>query len=115
MQRGEVYLARLDPVEGSEQGGTRPVVIVTRDAINRNSRVVVIVPCTTHRPGRRVFASQALLTAPDGGLDRDSVGLAEQVRVLSVTRLLTRLGSLSSDGMARVERALLIALDLPLP
>jgi mRNA-degrading endonuclease toxin of MazEF toxin-antitoxin module len=48
-------------------------------------------------------------------LDRDSVGLAEQVRVLSVARLLTRLGSLSSAGMARVERALIIALDLPTP
>ena len=115
VQRGEVYLARLDPVEGSEQGGRRPVIIVTRDAINRNSRLVVVVPCTTHRADRRVFPSQVLLTAPDGGLNRDSVAMGEQVRSLAVTRLLTRLGLLSPSALARVERALLIALDLPTP
>jgi mRNA interferase MazF len=37
MKRGEVYDARLDPVEGSEQRGSRPVVIVSRDAINESS------------------------------------------------------------------------------
>jgi mRNA-degrading endonuclease toxin of MazEF toxin-antitoxin module len=41
MERGDVYDARLDPVEGSEQGGTRPVVIVSRDAINAHSPVVL--------------------------------------------------------------------------
>lgn len=52
MERGEVYDARLDPVEGSEQGGTRPVVIVSRDAINAYSPVVLAVPCTTYRENR---------------------------------------------------------------
>jgi len=40
MKRGEVYDARLDPVEGSEQRGSRPVVVVSRDAINESSPVV---------------------------------------------------------------------------
>ena len=72
MRRGEVYDARLDPTEGSEQAGTRPVVIVSRDAINAASPVVVAVPCTTYRVGRRVYPSQVLLHAPDGGFDVDS-------------------------------------------
>ena len=37
MKRGDVFDARLDPTEGSEQAGTRPVVIVSRDAINASS------------------------------------------------------------------------------
>ncbi|HWE60460.1 MAG TPA: type II toxin-antitoxin system PemK/MazF family toxin, partial [Chloroflexota bacterium] len=41
MLRGEVYDARLDPTEGSEQAGMRPVVIMSRDAINTNSTVVL--------------------------------------------------------------------------
>jgi len=49
MKRGEVWNARLDPAEGSEQSGSRPVVIVSRDAINRSSSVVNVVPCTTYR------------------------------------------------------------------
>jgi mRNA interferase MazF len=115
VRRGEVYLARLDPVEGSEQGGTRPVIIVTRDAINQNSQAVVVVPCTTYRPNRRIFPSQAHLAAPEGGLDRDSLALGEQVRVLSATRLLNRLGVLTPDALARVERALLVTLGIRVP
>lgn len=113
MRRGEVYDARLDPSEGSEQAGTRPVIIVSRDAINSASRVVIVVPCTTHRLGRRLYPSQALVHAPDGGLEVDSVALGEQVRLLAKTRLGRRRGILSPQAFARIERALLIALDLP--
>ena len=67
MRRGEVYEARLDPTEGSEQAGSRPVIIVSRDAINTASPIVIVVPCTTYRPGRRLYPSQVLLHAPDGG------------------------------------------------
>ena len=113
MRRGEVYDARLDPTEGSEQAGSRPVVIVSRDAINAASPVVIAVPCTTYRPGRRLYPSQILLRAPNGGLDVDSVALGEQLRALARSRLGRRRGMLSAPAMAQVDRALLIALDLP--
>jgi mRNA interferase MazF len=74
MERGEVYDARLDPVEGSEQGGTRPVVIVSRDAINAYSPVVLAVPCSTYRENRRVYPTQVLVIAPDGGLSNGRPG-----------------------------------------
>jgi hypothetical protein len=69
MKRGEVYDARLDPVEGSEQRGSRPVVVVSRDAINESSPIVSAAPCTTYREGRRIYPSQVLVKAPEGGLD----------------------------------------------
>lgn len=113
MIRGEVYDARFDPIEGSEQGGTRPAVIVSRDALNAVLSTVVVVPCSTYRPGRRVYATHVLLQAPEGGLRFDSVVLGEQVRVLAKHRLLRRRGQLSRQALARVEQALSIALDLP--
>ena len=113
MKRGEVYLARLDPVEGSEQGGNRPVIIVSRDAINTHSPVLLAVPCTSYHPSKRVFATQVLIKAPDGGLERDSIVKADQVRVLAKTRLLRRLGNLSETTLSQLNYALLIALDLP--
>jgi mRNA interferase MazF len=113
VRRGDVYDARLDPTEGSEQAGSRPVVIVSLDAITRNSAVVVVVPCTTARPGRRVYPSQVALAAGDGGLTADSLALAEQVRAIAKTRLVRYRGPLSSRAMALLDRALLIALDLP--
>lgn len=113
MKRGEVYEARLEPVEGSEQGGTRPVVIVSRDAINAYSPVILAVPCTTYQTGKRVYPTQVLIQAPDGGLTKDSIAMSDQVRVLSKTRLLHLQGKLSVQAMILLNQALLIALDLP--
>ena len=58
LNRGDVYTARLDPVEGSEQGGVRPVAIVSRDIINRRASFVIAVPLTTYR-GQRLLPSQS--------------------------------------------------------
>lgn len=113
MKRGEIYDARLEPVEGSEQGGTRPVIIVTRDAINAYSPVVLAVPCTTYQTAKRVYPTQVLIQSPDGGLTNDSIAMADQVRVLSKTRLLRLRGMLSDEAMLLLNQTLLIALDLP--
>jgi len=112
-RRGEVYDARLDPVEGSEQAGAGPIVVVSRDAINAPVPRIVGVPCTTFRQGRRVYPSQVLLRAPEGGLAVDSVALADQVRARSVGGLTRRRGVLFPIAMRQIDRALLIALDLP--
>jgi mRNA interferase MazF len=113
MKRGEVYDARLEPVEGSEQGGTRPIIIVSRDAINAYSPVVLAIPCTTYQTGKRVYPTQVLIQPPDGGLTNHSIAMADQVRVLSKTRLLRLRGMLSDEAMIQLNQALLIALDLP--
>jgi mRNA interferase MazF len=113
MRRGEVYDARLDPTEGSEQGGTRPVIIVSRDAINASSPVILSVPCTTYRSGKQVYPTQVLILVPDGGLTNDSIAMADQVRVLSKRRLLRLRGVLTAEALSRLDQALLTALDLP--
>lgn len=112
MKRGEVYDARLDPVEGPEQGGTRPVVIVSRNALLGSGIVASIVPFTTFRPQRKLYPSHVLVRAPEGGLTMDSVALAEQTRVLSKAGLLHFRETLSQETMSQLARALRIALDL---
>src|SRR5438067_4268269 len=81
--------------EGSEQRGSRPVVVISRDAINESSPVVSAAPYTTYREGRRIYPSQVLVKAPEGGLEVDSMILGEQVRVLDKKRLLRRRGELT--------------------
>jgi mRNA interferase MazF len=95
MKRGDVYSVRLDPVEGSEQGGSRPVIVVSRNSINASSPTVLAIPCTTYRPGKRIYVTQVLISAPEGGLSADSIALAEQVRILSKSRFGDYRGSLS--------------------
>lgn len=112
MKRGEIYDARLDPVEGSEQGGTRPVVIVSRDVINAYSPVVLAIPCTTYQAGKKIYPTQVLIQSPEGGLTNNSIVMADQVRVLSKQRLLTLRGKLETETVNKINQALLIALDL---
>jgi len=106
-------MAQLNPSQGSEQGGERPVVIVSRDAINLNSPVVIVVSLTDAQNKRRIYPSQTLLKAGDGGLRIDSIALCDQVRAISVTRLTGRLGHLAAQSIASINAALKIALDLP--
>lgn len=112
MKRGDMYDARLDPAEGSEQAGFRPVIIVSRNAINDNLSTVVVVPCTTYRPTTVLHPSRVLLAAPDGGLQVDSVALCEQVRTVTKARLLRHRGTLPPSALASVDVGLRIALDL---
>jgi mRNA interferase MazF len=113
MRRGDVYLANLNPVQGSEQAGTRPVVVVSRDAINENSPVVIVVPITgaEHKP--KLYPTHILLRAGTGGLTKDSVAITEQVRAITKTRLQTIIGQLRLEQMDLLSAALKIAMDLP--
>ncbi|MCA9971086.1 MAG: type II toxin-antitoxin system PemK/MazF family toxin [Anaerolineales bacterium] len=112
MKRGDVYDARLYPTEGSEQSGVRPVIVVSRDAINTNSPVIVVVPVTKAENVSRVYPNNVPIPSGSGGLTADSIALGGQVRAIAKTRLLRRRGSLSPAIMAHVSRALRITLDI---
>lgn len=113
MKRGEVYNARLEPTEGSEQGGTRPVIIVSRDAINLSSPVVLAVPCTTYQTAKKIYPTQVLIASGEAGLTQESIAMADQVRVLAKTRLLSMRGTLQAATIQKLNVALSVALDLP--
>ena len=53
IRRGDLYYAELDPIVGSEQAGTRPVLVVSNDIGNQYSPVIVIVPITSRRIGKK--------------------------------------------------------------
>lgn len=116
MHRGDIYLVRFDPVEGSEARKTRPAVIVSHEALNRTASrlgrgVVTVVPLTTNV--ERVLDFQVFLPAGECGLERDSKAQAEQVRSLSVGRLGTKpVGSMPPDYLVQLDRALLLHLGL---
>jgi mRNA interferase MazF len=112
MRRGEIYDARLSPTEGYEQAGTRPVLIVSRDVINQNSPVIIVVPFTNARNVKRTYPNNVLVPEGEGGLTVDSVLLGGQVRAIARSRLLRLRGSLSTRLMEDVDQALRITLAL---
>lgn len=109
MQRGEVWWVEFDPSVGSEIRKTRPAVIVSNDAANRNLARVVVVPVTSNT-GRK-YPGEAFVTV--GG--QDGKAMADQIMAADKSRLKSRLGALSKADMLAVEDAIKVHLALPRP
>ena len=109
--RGDIFIADLDPVVGSEQGGVRPVLIVQNDRGNHFSPTVICAAITS-KIGKNDLPTHVWIAARDSGLQRDSLVLCEQIRTLEKRRLRTRAGRLGGLSMARVNQALHLALEL---
>ena len=111
LNRGDVVWVRLDPVEGSEQAGKRPAVVISPDIINEHSPVVIAAALTTKKTDR-VYPFEVLIRPPEGGLTRKSKVLLLQIRAIDKRRILGKLGALSKDTMLRLDEALKIAVGL---
>lgn len=111
MKRGEVYLADLSPVEGSEQGGKRPVVIIQNNVGNYHSPTV-IVAAVTGRINKAKIPTHVEISKDTYNLDKDSVILLEQIRTVDKKRLMEKLTYLKEDKMAEVDAALKVSLAL---
>ena len=86
VSRGEIWLAELNPVRGSEQAGARPILIFQTDAINRFTTTIISIPFTTNLR-RATLPSCVQVQTGEGGLTSDSVALCHQLRVLDKIRL----------------------------
>ncbi|MFQ6089885.1 MAG: type II toxin-antitoxin system PemK/MazF family toxin [Candidatus Bipolaricaulia bacterium] len=110
-RRGDVWLANLDPTVGSEQGKTRPVVIIQNDVANEYSPVVIIAAITTAL-GPKEYPTEVRVGTQEGGLKKDSLILLNQIRTIDKRRLIERWGRLSPETMNKVDEALKISLGL---
>ncbi len=111
INRGEIWLAELNPVRGSEQAGTRPVLVMQTNAINRFTTTILAVPFTTNLR-RASLPSCVQVAAGDGDLSSESVALCHQLRVLDKTRLTKRLGEVSGATLEKIETCVLFTLGI---
>jgi mRNA interferase MazF len=108
-----VFRAALDPVLGSEQAGSRPVLVVSSEVLNEALPIVVVLPLTSAKPGRRVYATEVLLPAGSAGLPANSIVLGHQVRTIAKQRLQAAYGRLDDPALRRaVKAAMAIVLDM---
>lgn len=108
--RGEVWLAEFGSPHGHEQGGARPAVVLSADLFNRGpAGLVVVVPFTTRERGVRLHVR---VEPPEGGLRVVSFAMCENIRSVSVGRLIERWGLVSQRTMARTETAMRVLLYL---
>ena len=99
MKRGEIWWVEFDPAIGSEIHKTRPAVILSNNAANRNLSRLVVVPLTSNVA--QVYPGEALVSI-DG---RQTKAMADQIMAADKKRLKSRLGVISSADMRAVEDA----------
>lgn len=97
--RGDIYWADLNPVRGSEQGGMRPVLILSQDVFNARSGTVIGLAITS-QPQRAGFPLTLELSSPD--LPKQSWVKISQIRTLAVERIGKKMAEASPEEMAQV-------------
>lgn len=108
VKRGNMYLANLNPYQGSEQGGIRPVLIVQNDIGNFYSHTTIIVPITNYMNHKKALPTHVILDA--NILSYKSVVLCEQLRVVDKKRLIKYVGRLDENILKQIEKAINVSL-----
>lgn len=111
VKRGDIFYADLSPVVGSEQGGTRPVLIVQNNMGNKHSPTVIAAAITSQMNKARL-PTHIELVGPTVGLTKNSVVLLEQIRTIDKKRLKEHMGRLDDEMMNKVDDAIAVSFGL---
>src|SRR5512144_2493810 len=110
VRTGEIWLAVLDPVAGHEQGGLRPVVVVSADGLHSLPiGMAIVVPLTGKDRG---LVMQPRIAGSTTGLSKPSFARPEDARAIDTARLERRLGSVDPEALAAIRKVLQYFLDL---
>lgn len=111
IKRGDVFFADLSPVIGSEQGGTRPVLVIQNDIGNRFSPTVIVAAITAQIQKAKL-PTHVEIDAKKYHFERDSVILLEQIRTIDKSRLTDKITQLDEELMDKVDTALEVSMGL---
>lgn len=111
VRRGDIFYADLSPVVGSEQGGTRPVLIVQNNMGNKHSPTVIAAAITSQM-NKAKLPTHIELVGPTVGLTKNSVVLLEQIRTIDKKRLREHMGRVDPETMDKVDNAIAVSFGL---
>lgn len=109
--RGCIYMANLNPVRGSEQGGRRPVLIIQNNTGNKYSPTIIVAALTSHIEKAKL-PTHVELSSKEHGLEEDSIVLLEQLRTIDKSRLEFKITELDRMTMLQIDEALRVSLNL---
>lgn len=101
ISKGDIYYASLDPIVGSEQNGTRPVVIIQNDIGNKYSPTVLVAPLTSKIKSKPHLPTHVLVKSEY--IKHNSIVLLEQIRVLDKSRLISYVDTLTKEEIKKLD------------
>ena len=87
VKKWDIYYLDLNPVKGSEQQGTRPVLVISNDAVNVNLPVFTVIPFSSVKAGSKIYPTEIYLSINETGLSKDSVLMLQQIRTVAQSRI----------------------------
>ena len=111
VRRGDIFIANLEPVIGSEQGGVRPVLVIQNDIGNKYSPTTIVAAISTKIFSKNPLPTHYLIT-PDCGISNDSIVLLEQIKTIDKIRLKRKIGHISQKEMLMINRLIELSLGL---
>ena len=113
IERGDIYLVNLNPVQGREQAGRRPVLVLSVNAINRLPLVVTVVIGTKGENVARDYPTNVRVSSAESGLPMETVFLGFQLRSLDPSRFAgPPAGKVSGLTLNKIETAVRHCLGL---
>lgn len=104
-RKGDVFYASLSPIQGSEQDGKRPVVVIQNDLGNIYSPTIIVAPLT--EVIKKETLPTHILIPKTKFLKYDSMILLEQIRTIDRSRLISYLGRLQNHQLQKIDNALM--------
>lgn len=95
VSKWEIYFCNLDSTLGSEQKGTRLVLVISNDAVNHHLSVATILPLSGAKANDRIYPTEILLPVEATNLPSLSIAMVQQVRTVSQDRLTNRVGCMA--------------------
>lgn len=111
IKRGEIFFVNLNPIKGNEQGGARPCLVIQNDEGNKFSPTTIIAPITS-KEFTKEFPTNVSISKGEGGLDKESVVLLNQIKTIDKRRIIKKIGFLNNFLMKKVDEAIKISLAL---
>ena len=113
IERGQIFLVDLNPVQGREQAGRRPVLVLSVNAINRLPLVATVVIGTKGENVARNYPTNVRISSAESGLPMETVFLCFQLRSLDPARFAHPLaGKISGVTLNKIETAVRYCLGL---
>lgn len=93
-----IFFVNLNPIQGSEQKGQRPVLVVSNEAVNKNLPICTVIPFSSYKRKDKVYPTELFIDKINTGLSKDSILMIQQIRTIDQSRIAgTKVGEIKDE------------------